>query len=89
MRHWTELVTAQAGTIVVNDTDAYSGTFHALYVLEDTVISALADASGNAVGDYVTTAANAVKAGAMITPLDNSKPFTGVTLTSGSVVVIK
>lgn len=88
MRHWTELITAQAGTILVNDTNPYSGEFHALHALEDTIILALDDASGNIVDDYITTPANAVKAGAMITPFDRQKVFTGITLTSGSVVLV-
>lgn len=88
MRTHTELASAQAGTLIVNDTAAVSRTFHAIYVLEDTVIASLTDAKGNDVNDYITTAATAVKAGALITPFDRQNPFSAITLTSGSVSLI-
>jgi len=88
MRHWTELITAQAGTILVNDTNSYSGKFHAIYVLEDTIISTLNDEDGNSVNEYITTPATAAKAGAFITPFDKQKVFNKITLTSGSVALI-
>lgn len=88
MRTHTELASAQAGVIIVNDTVAVSREFHAVYVLEDTVIAALSDEAGNAVGAYVKAPGTAVKAGAFITPFDRQKPFSGITLTSGSVSLI-
>lgn len=88
VRTWNEILTASAGTVILNDTDAYTNPVSAIYVLEDTVFSALTDAAGNDKDDYITTAATAVKAGALITPFDKQKVFTNVDLTSGSVVLI-
>lgn len=88
VRTWNEILTAAAGTVVLNDTTAYNNPVSAIYVLEDTVFNVLTDAAGNLKGDYITTPATAVKAGALITPFDKQKTFTSVDLTSGSVVLI-
>jgi hypothetical protein len=89
VRAWHEIVTAAAGTVILNDTTAYTDPISAIYVLEDTVFNVLTDDAGNVKGDYITTAATAVKAGALITPFDKQKPFVNIDLTSGSVVLIK
>lgn len=88
VRTWNEIISAAAGTVIINDTDAYTGGLSAIYVLEDTVFNALTDAAGNDKDDYITNSATAVKAGALITPFDKQKTFTNVDLTSGSVVGI-
>jgi hypothetical protein len=88
MRTHTELASAQAGVIVVNNTAAVLREFHAIYVLEDTIIASLTDEGGNAVGAYIKAPGTAVKAGAFITPFNRQKPFSGITLTSGSVSLI-
>ena len=88
MRTWNEILTAAAGAIILNDTDAYTDPVSAIYVLEDTVFATLGDAAGNAVGDYITDPATAVKAGALLTPFDKQKGFNAITLTSGSVALI-
>ena len=88
MRTSQELMSAQAGVIIVNDTTAVVRQFHAMYVLEDTVIAKLTDNRGNVVDDYVTDSSTAVKAGAMITPFDRNNPFKEIELTSGSVAIV-
>lgn len=88
VRSWNEILTASAGTIVINDTDSYTSPVSAIYVLEDTVFATLTDAAGNDKDDYITTSATAVKAGALITPFDKQKTFVNIDLTSGSVVAI-
>lgn len=88
VRTWNEILTASAGTIIINDTTAYTDPVSAIYVLEDTVFNVLTDAAGNVKGDYITTPGTAVKAGALITPFDKQKTFVSVDLTSGSVVAI-
>lgn len=88
VRTWNEILTAAAGTIILNDATAYTDPVSAIYVLEDTIFNALTDADGNDKDDYITTAVTAVKAGALITPFDKQKTFTNVDLTSGSVVLI-
>jgi hypothetical protein len=80
-------MTASKGSIVVNDTDEVTRPFSAVMVLEDTVFATLKIAGTDALADYVTTPATAVKAGAIIVPMD-SKKFSGVDLTSGSVIII-
>jgi hypothetical protein len=77
------------GVIVVNDT--VENTVHAdsYYVAEDTVIASIK--INGAVADvkalYISDAAVAVKGGVLITPQSGAY-FSGITLTSGSVVVI-
>ena len=88
MRTSQELMSAQAGVIIVNDTTAVVNQFHAVYVLEDTIFATLDDEAGRDVGDYITTPLTAVKAGAMITPFDRNNPFREIELTSGSVSII-
>jgi hypothetical protein len=89
LRTWNEILTASAGTIVINDTTAYTAKpVYAVYVVEDTVFNVLTDGAGNDKADYITTPATAVKAGVLITPFDKQKPFVNIDLTSGSVVAI-
>jgi hypothetical protein len=88
MRTSQELMSAQAGVIIVNDTIAVVNQFHAVYVLEDTVFTTLEDEAGRGVGDYITDPLTAVKAGAMITPFDRNNPFKEIELASGSVSII-
>jgi hypothetical protein len=89
LRTWNEIVSAAAGTIVINDTTAYTAKpVYAVYVVEDTVFNVLTDGDGNDKTDYITTPATAVKAGVLITPFDKQKPFVNIDLTSGSVVAI-
>jgi hypothetical protein len=88
VRTWNEILTAAAGTIILNDATAYTDLVSAVYVLEDTVFAVLTDADGNTMANYITTPATAVRAGALITPFDKQKTFTNIDLTSGSVVLI-
>jgi hypothetical protein len=88
MRTSQELLSAQAGTYIVNNTTTVTRTFHAIKVLEDTVFDILTDGAANAKGAYVAAPATAVKAGAFITPFDRQKPFASIKLTSGSVAII-
>lgn len=89
VRTWNEILTASAGTVILNDTTAYTDPVSAIYVLEDTVFNVLTDAAGNTKTSYIKAPATAVKAGALITPFDKQNVFTNVDLTSGSVVLIK
>lgn len=88
VRTWNEILTASAGTVILNNTDAYTDGVSAIYVLEDTVFNTLTDAADNDKDDYITDSSSAVKAGAFITPFDKQKTFINVDLTSGSVVLI-
>ncbi len=87
-----ELLSAQYGAIILNDTNEKEGQFLGIYVLEDTVFARI-EADGVTGTDvkenYITTPGTAVKAGALITPHEGTNDeFSAVTLTSGSVSLI-
>ena len=89
---YEEISSAQFGTIILNDTTEKEGQFLGMYVLEDTVFSRIevdGDTATDVKANYITTPATAVKAGALITPLEGTdQEFSAITLTSGSVVLI-
>lgn len=88
-RTWSEILVPVNGTYVVNDTVAHEGEFHAIKVTGDAVISELLDFNEvDTIDNYVSTPATAVKAGTLITPLNASKPFKGITLASGQVTLV-
>jgi hypothetical protein len=78
---------ANKGVYIVNDTTEETRVIDGIFVLEDTVFSAIKVAGSDVKSSYISTAATAVKAGAYIRPL-NGVQFSGVTLTSGSVALI-
>ena len=82
-----EVVSGSQGTYVVNDTTEFTGIFDAIVVLEDTVFSSIKIAGVDSKSDYISTPGTAVKAGAMIRP-QNGVAFSGVQLTSGSVILV-
>jgi hypothetical protein len=88
MRNYTELLSAQAGTILLNDTSTYTGTVHKVVVLEDTVFDTLTDSKGNVKGGYIKAPATPAKKDAFFTPFDRQHPFSSIKLTSGSVLLI-
>jgi hypothetical protein len=77
------------GVIIVNDTVENTTHADSYYVAEDTVIASIK--INGAVADvkalYISAPAVAVKGGVLITPQSGAY-FSGITLTSGSVVVI-
>ena len=88
MRTWNEILSAAAGTIVLNDTSEYIGNIAAVHVIGDAVFTTLDDAKGNDKAEYIIASATAVKAGAMLTPFDKQNAFTTIQLASGSVVLV-
>ena len=80
-------ITASRGVVVVNDTDLLTRSFDAISVLESTVFTSLLVDGVDVLANYITTPANAVEAGALITA-QGGQQFSGVELTSGSVIVI-
>jgi hypothetical protein len=87
MSNWNEILLAKKGSVVVNDATEYVATIYRIICLEDTIFASIKVAGVDAKSSYITTPATAVKAGAIITPLDCNKPFSAVDLTSGSVNV--
>jgi hypothetical protein len=81
------LMSALQGSYIVNDTNTWTGTCDAVYVLEDTVFNVLTDSEGLVKGNYIAATATAVKAGALIRPLADAQ-FVSIDLTSGSVALI-
>ena len=84
----TKFSIARDGMIVVNDTTQYAAkSFKGLYVASDSVISELSDITGDVKANYITTPANTVPAGVIISSLTDAE-FLSVTLTSGCVIPI-
>ena len=90
-----EILTARGGSYILNTTDVYNNQFfYAVVVLENTVISSLytEDRNGTvnqqALDDHIADSAIAIKAGAIITPMDFNAPFSHIELISGSVALI-
>jgi hypothetical protein len=77
-----------SSTLVINDTNAVTGTFESIVVLENTVFSNITVAGSNVLSSLVTTPATAVKAGAIIS-WGLGQPITTIQLTSGSVLAVR
>lgn len=82
-----DILIANQGTFVVNNTVAKTITINAIVVLEDTVFSAIRIAGTDVKATYIAAPATAVKAGTIIRAV-SAQQFSGVTLTSGSVLLI-
>ncbi len=81
-----ELV-ANQGTYIVNNTTEATRKIDAIVVLQDTIFNTIKVAGVDAKATYIAAPATAVKAGAIITPI-NDLQFSGVQLTSGSVALV-
>jgi hypothetical protein len=82
------IVSGRQGVTIVNDTTELTANIAAIYVLEDTVFASIKIGGVDVKSSYISTAATAVKAGALIVPLAGAV-FSGVDLTSGSVAAIR
>jgi len=82
-----DILIANQGSFVVNNTAEKTVTINAIVVLEDTVFNAIKIAGSDVKSTYIAATATAVKAGAIIRPI-NAQQFSGVTLTSGSVLLV-
>lgn len=88
-----EILTARGGSFILNNTSAYQGRVYAIAVLEDTLFDTLDNIDTNDIvtdvlADQIADPLVAVKAGALLTPLDINKPFYNILLTSGSVTLV-
>ena len=81
-----ELV-ANLGTYIVNNTAEVTKNIDAIVVLEDTVFTSIRVGETNVKSTYIASVGTAVKAGAIITPIDDAK-FSSVKLASGSVALV-
>ena len=82
-----EIISGLQGSKVVNDTTELTQDFDTIVTLEDTVFTSIKIGGIDVKDEYVTTPANAVKAGAIIRPTQN-QVFSGVQLTSGSIAIV-
>jgi len=81
------VISANQGSFIVNDTDEKEIIHDAIVVLEDTVFNSIKIGGVDVKDDYISTPATAVKAGAIIRPI-NSQKFSAVDLVSGSVCLV-
>ena len=82
-----EIMTADQGVFIVNNTTEKTIDHNGIYVLEDTVFTSIKIGGSDIKGTYIADTAAAVKAGSFIRPVFGAT-FSGVQLTSGSVVLI-
>lgn len=75
------------GTFVVNTTTEVTKKIDAIVVLEETIFTSIKVNGVDAKNTYIQDATLAVKAGAIITPI-NDLQFSGVQLVSGSVALV-
>jgi len=88
MRTWNEILSAAAGTIVLNDTSTYTGNVAAIHVVRDCIFTTLDDAKGNEAADYIIDPSLPIAAGAMLTPFDKQNDFVTIELSEGTVVLV-
>ena len=82
-----QILVANQGTFIVNDTNEKTINHDAIVVLEDTVFNAIKIAGVDVKSSYIAATGTAVKAGAIIRPTDAQK-FSAVDLVSGSVCLV-
>lgn len=80
-------IAANNGTYVVNTTTEVTKKIDAIVVLEDTIFNSIKINGVETKADYIQNTAIAIKAGTIITPVADLQ-FSGVKLTSGSVVLV-
>ena len=82
-----DILIANQGSFVVNNTVEKTVTINAIVVLEDTVFNTIKIAGSDVKSTYIAAPATAVKAGTIIRA-PAAQQFSGVKLTSGSVLII-
>jgi len=81
------VISASQGTFIVNTTDFVAVYHDAIVVLEDTVFDGIEIDGVNVMDEYIQDSSVAVKAGAIIRPI-NAQKFNAVALASGSVCLV-
>jgi hypothetical protein len=81
-----ELV-ANNGTFILNSDINLTKNIDAIVVLEDTIFQSISVNGSDVKSTYLADPAIAIKAGAIITPI-NDLTFTGVRIDSGSVALV-
>jgi hypothetical protein len=87
MANSQSVLSAAQGTFIVNGTDAVELLCDAIVALEDTKFESIQVRGNEEKDTYIQDSSTAVKAGAIIRPLNGFK-FSSVQLTSGSVILV-
>jgi hypothetical protein len=87
MANSQSVLSAAQGTFILNTTDAVELLCDAIVALEDTIFESIQVIGNEEKDTYIQDSSTAVKAGAIIRPLNGAK-FSGVRLTSGSVILV-
>lgn len=87
MANSQSVLSAAQGTYIVNTTSDVNISCDAIVCLEDTIFDVIQIDDIDVLSDYIQNKSIAVKAGAIIRPF-NGKKFSGLTLTSGSVILV-
>jgi hypothetical protein len=87
MANSQSVLSAAQGTFIVNGTDAVELLCDAIVALEDTIFTSIKIGESDVTEKYIQDPSIAVKAGAIIRPLNGAK-FTEIELTSGSVILV-
>ena len=87
MANSQSVLSAAQGTYIVNTASAVDISCDAIVALEDTIFNTILIGEDDVKDDYIQDSSIAVKAGAIIRPLNGAK-FSGVQLTSGSVIIV-
>lgn len=82
-----EILIAKKGTFILNTTAETTKTINAIVVLEDTIFNLIKIAGVDVKASYISAPGTAVKAGAIIRPT-NAQQFSGVRVSSGSVILV-
>lgn len=81
-----EVLAASQGSFVVNDTDEETRAYDGILVLEDTVFASIKQGGVDIRSELLSTVGGTVKQGAFIRSANGA--FSGVQLTSGSVILV-
>lgn len=87
MSNSNSVLTAQQGTFIVNTISGVEVSHDAIVVLEDTEFNSINIGEDDVKDEYLQDSSLVIKTGAIIRPL-NGKKFSGVRLTSGSVMLV-
>jgi hypothetical protein len=87
MANSQSVLSAAQGTFIVNTTSGVDIPCDAIVALEDTIFNSILIGEDDVKDDYIKDSSIAVKAGAIIRPMNGAK-FSGVRLTSGSVILV-
>jgi hypothetical protein len=86
---WNEILTARQGSVVVNklDTTFIQNMYAVTSISDATIVTELLQDGVDVTEQYITSTADPMPRGGVITPIDIKKPFTSVQISAGAVCV--